>query len=544
MVCVLNRPVGAELGVQLSGAVRRRPARARLRRGGARSAARRSRTRGSWSIANGGASTSARRTTSACTAASSSRTATGTFSLARRWRSSPARCREDDWGDLLFAWRVCKHVSSNAIVLAKDLQTLGIGAGQTSRIDSVRIAVEKARTHGHDLAGSVLASDALLPLRGRPGGRARRRASRRSSSPGGSKRDQEVIDTVEQAGATMVFTAPPRTFRALERCACLESPPCPFRTCCATSATSQLSAYLVIGIVGGLSLSHWEDATGRDQALWIAFMVGGAILLVVGLRLFPRSNWGGALLVSVGAFFGALPIFWTGLALVLAVVIVLLAVRHARGPSRAARRAEHVGSKYAFRRMAARVPDRSRSRRPDAARAASAHRSRGRGDGRREARVHEPRRLGQGPDRDQDDRGGRARGEAEAGRNDRRADLGQHRRRPRDRRRDQGLPLHLRHARQDEPGEDLAPARVRRRGRDLPLRGRAGVARELLLGLRPAGRGDPRRVQARPVHEHRQPGRALRDDRPRDLGADGRRDRRARDRRRHRRDDLRHRPAT
>ena len=54
------------------------------------------------------------------------------------------------------------------------------------------------------------------------------------------------------------------------------------------------AAYLVIGIVGGLSLSHWEDATGRDQALWITFMVGGAILLVVGLRLFPRSNWGGA----------------------------------------------------------------------------------------------------------------------------------------------------------------------------------------------------------------------------------------------------------
>ena len=103
------------------------------------------------------------------------------------------------------------------------------------------------------------------------------------------------------------------------------------------------AAYLVIGIVGGLSLSHWEDATGRDQALWIIFLVGGAILLFAGLRLFPRSNGGGALLVSVGAFFGALPIFWTGVALVLAVVIVLLAVRHARGPSRAARRAEHFG---------------------------------------------------------------------------------------------------------------------------------------------------------------------------------------------------------
>ena len=76
---------------------------------------------------------------------------------------------------------------------------------------------------------------------------------------------------------------------------------------------------------------------------------------------------------------------------------------------------------------------------------------------------------------------------------------------------------------------------------DLSLRGRARVTRELLLGLRPAGRGDSRRVQARPVHEFGQPGRALRDDRAGDLGADGRRDRRARDRRGHGRDDHRHR---
>ena len=60
---------------------------------------------------------------------------------------------EAQWGDLLFAWRVCKHVASNAIVLAKDLQTIGIGAGQMSRVDAVRIAIEKAREHGHDLAG-------------------------------------------------------------------------------------------------------------------------------------------------------------------------------------------------------------------------------------------------------------------------------------------------------------------------------------------------------------------------------------------------------
>ena len=71
---------------------------------------------------------------------------------------------EADWGDLLFAWRVCKHVTSNAIVIAKDLRTIGIGAGQMSRVDAVRIAVEKAREHGHDLEGAALASDAFFPF--------------------------------------------------------------------------------------------------------------------------------------------------------------------------------------------------------------------------------------------------------------------------------------------------------------------------------------------------------------------------------------------
>ena len=104
------------------------------------------------------------------------------------------------------------------------------------------------------------------------------------------------------------------------------------------------AAYLVIGIVGGvLWPSHWDNASVSDQAAWIILMVGGAILLVAGLRLFPRSRWGGAVLVSLGGFFGALPIFWTGVALVLGVVLVLLAVRHAREESRAARRAEPVG---------------------------------------------------------------------------------------------------------------------------------------------------------------------------------------------------------
>jgi phosphoribosylaminoimidazolecarboxamide formyltransferase/IMP cyclohydrolase len=112
---------------------------------------------------------------------------------------------ETDWGDLLFAWRVCKHVTSNAIVLVKELQTIGIGAGQMSRVDAVKIAVEKAREQGHDLAGAALASDAFFPFPDGP--RVALEAGVRSIiQPGGSKRDQDVIDAVESVGATMVFT--------------------------------------------------------------------------------------------------------------------------------------------------------------------------------------------------------------------------------------------------------------------------------------------------------------------------------------------------
>jgi phosphoribosylaminoimidazolecarboxamide formyltransferase / IMP cyclohydrolase len=109
------------------------------------------------------------------------------------------------WGDLLFAWRVCKHVSSNAIVIAKDLQTIGIGGGQTSRVDSVRIAIEKAREHGHDLRGSVLASDALIPFADGPE-LALEAGVAALIQPGGAKRDEEVVSAVRAAGAAMVFT--------------------------------------------------------------------------------------------------------------------------------------------------------------------------------------------------------------------------------------------------------------------------------------------------------------------------------------------------
>jgi len=112
---------------------------------------------------------------------------------------------DDEWRDLLFAWTVCKHVTSNAIVLAGDARTLGIGAGQMSRVDAVRIALEKARDHGHELEGAVLASDAFFPFADGP--RLALEAGVRSIvQPGGSKRDDEVIDAVREAGAAMVFT--------------------------------------------------------------------------------------------------------------------------------------------------------------------------------------------------------------------------------------------------------------------------------------------------------------------------------------------------
>jgi phosphoribosylaminoimidazolecarboxamide formyltransferase/IMP cyclohydrolase len=112
---------------------------------------------------------------------------------------------EAAWGDLLFAWRICKHVTSNAIVVAKELMTIGIGAGQQSRVDAVRIALDKARERGHDLAGSVLASDAFFPF---PDGPQLALDAGVSAiiQPGGSKRDAEVIAAAEAAGATMVLS--------------------------------------------------------------------------------------------------------------------------------------------------------------------------------------------------------------------------------------------------------------------------------------------------------------------------------------------------
>jgi phosphoribosylaminoimidazolecarboxamide formyltransferase / IMP cyclohydrolase len=112
---------------------------------------------------------------------------------------------EAAWGDLLFAWRVCKHVTSNAIVLAKDLRTIGIGAGQQSRVDAVRLALEKAHEHRHDPAGAALASDAFFPFADGPQ-LALDAGVTAIVQPGGSKRDTDVVAAVEAVDATMVFT--------------------------------------------------------------------------------------------------------------------------------------------------------------------------------------------------------------------------------------------------------------------------------------------------------------------------------------------------
>jgi phosphoribosylaminoimidazolecarboxamide formyltransferase / IMP cyclohydrolase len=112
---------------------------------------------------------------------------------------------EERWADLLFAWTVCKHVTSNAIVIARGRQAIGIGAGQQSRVDAVRLAVEKARERGHDLSGAVLASDALFPFADGPQ-LALDAGVCAIIQPGGSKRDADVIAAVEQADAAMVLT--------------------------------------------------------------------------------------------------------------------------------------------------------------------------------------------------------------------------------------------------------------------------------------------------------------------------------------------------
>ena len=112
---------------------------------------------------------------------------------------------ESELRGMLFGWKVAKHVKSNAIVFAREGQTVGIGAGQMSRVDSVKIAVMKAATAGLSLAGSVVASDAFFPF---PDGveEAGKAGATAVIQPGGSVHDADVIAAANKLGMAMVFT--------------------------------------------------------------------------------------------------------------------------------------------------------------------------------------------------------------------------------------------------------------------------------------------------------------------------------------------------
>jgi phosphoribosylaminoimidazolecarboxamide formyltransferase/IMP cyclohydrolase len=116
---------------------------------------------------------------------------------------SERRPTEAQWSQLSFAWKVCKHVRSNAIVFARDLTTIGIGAGQMSRVDAVRLALEKARS---GVEGGVVASDAFFPFADGPT-LAIEAGITAIIQPGGSVHDPDVVEAVDKAGAAMVFTS-------------------------------------------------------------------------------------------------------------------------------------------------------------------------------------------------------------------------------------------------------------------------------------------------------------------------------------------------
>ena len=112
---------------------------------------------------------------------------------------------DEEIEDLKFAWIICKHTKSNAIVYVKDKKVLGVGAGQMSRIDSAKIAAMKAAEHGHSLEGAVAASDAFFPF---ADGLLEivQKGIKSVIQPGGSVRDSEVIDAANENDMTMVFT--------------------------------------------------------------------------------------------------------------------------------------------------------------------------------------------------------------------------------------------------------------------------------------------------------------------------------------------------
>ena len=112
---------------------------------------------------------------------------------------------DQEMKDMLFAWKVAKMVKSNAIIYAKNNQTIGVGAGQMSRINSARIAAIKAEHAGLEVTGAVMASDAFFPFRDGIDNAGKAGISC-IIQPGGSMRDEEVIAAANEHGMAMVFT--------------------------------------------------------------------------------------------------------------------------------------------------------------------------------------------------------------------------------------------------------------------------------------------------------------------------------------------------
>ena len=122
------------------------------------------------------------------------------------WRVVTARQpTEAEWSDLRFAWRAVGSVKSNAIVLVREAATIGIGAGQMSRVDAAFLSVHKARLVGHDTKGSVMGSDAFFPFRDGVEQAAEAGVSA-IVQPGGSVRDEEVVKAADEYNMAMVFT--------------------------------------------------------------------------------------------------------------------------------------------------------------------------------------------------------------------------------------------------------------------------------------------------------------------------------------------------
>ena len=213
-VVALNRKVARELARALAGAVRRGADRARLRR---RRRSRRSRSKQALRILRDrerrGASPGERdyrRVLGGLPRPGHRRRGRRPRGHGGRDRGAARRGGAGATSSSPGGWR--KHVASNAIVVAKDLQTIGIGAGQMSRVDAVRLALEKAREHGHDLSGAALASDAFFPFPDGPQ-LALDAGVTAIIQPGGSKRDDEVVAAVDGGRARRWSSASRRHFR-------------------------------------------------------------------------------------------------------------------------------------------------------------------------------------------------------------------------------------------------------------------------------------------------------------------------------------------